>query len=124
TEADRDRTKALTEYAASRAPYDGTVRSRTIHTGHYVQPATTGRDQPLLIVLHSDTVRVVVNIPETDASLTKQGQPATVRIQALDNKVFNGTVTRVASAMDTATRTLRAEVELPNSSGELVPGMY
>jgi RND family efflux transporter MFP subunit len=123
-QADRDRTKALTEYATIKAPYDGTVRARNIHTGHYVQPATTGRDLPLLTVLHSDVVRVVVNVPEADASLTKQDEPATIRVQSLDNKQFTGSVKRVASAMDTATRTLRAEVELENASGELVPGMY
>ena len=123
-QADHDRTKALTEYATIKAPYDGTVNQRLIHTGHYVQPATTGRDQPLLVVLHSDIVRVVVNVPEGDAGFTKHGEPATIRVQSLDNKQFSGSVKRVASALDTTTRTLRAEVELENSSGELVPGMY
>ena len=124
SQADHDRTKALTEYATIKAPYDGTVNQRLIHTGHYVQPATTGRDQPLLVVLHSDIVRVVANVPEGDAGFTKIGEPATIRVQSLDNKQFSGSVKRVASALDTSTRTLRAEVELENSSGELVPGMY
>jgi RND family efflux transporter MFP subunit len=123
-QADHDRTKALTEYATIKAPYDGTVNQRLIHTGHYVQPATTGRDQPLLVVLHSDMVRVVVNVPEGDAGFTKIGEPATIRVQSLENKQFSGSVKRVASALDTTTRTLRAEIELENSSGELVPGMY
>jgi RND family efflux transporter MFP subunit len=123
-QADRDRTKAMTEYATIKAPYDGTVNQRLIHTGHYVQPATTGRDQPLLVVLHSDVVRVVVYVPESDAGFAKQDEPATIRIQALENKQFDGVVKRVASALDPTTRTLRTEVELDNSAGQLVPGMY
>jgi len=123
-QADRDRTQALVDYANIKAPYDGTVNQRLIHTGFYVQPATTGRDEPLLVVSHSDVVRVVVYVPETDAGFTKLGEPAAIRVQSLDNKQFAGTVKRVASALDDKTRTLRAEIDLENPSGELVPGMY
>lgn len=121
--ADRDRVKALTEYLAIKAPYDGAVTQRLVHTGHFVQPATNGRDQPLLVVQHSDVVRVVVYVPESDAGHTKPGAPATIRVQSLD-KPLTGMVKRVASALDTATRTLRAEIELDNSAGQLSPGMY
>jgi len=121
--ADRDRVKALTDYATIKAPYDGAVTQRLVHTGHFVQPATNGRDQPLLVVQHSDVVRVVVYVPESDAGYTKPGAPATIRVQSL-NKPLTGAVKRVASALDTATRTLRTEVELDNSAGQLSPGMY
>jgi RND family efflux transporter MFP subunit len=123
-QADHGRTGKLVEYATIKAPYDGTVNQRLIHTGHYVQPATTGRDQPLLVVSHSEVVRVIVQVPEADAGFTKPGESAAIRIQALDNKQFNGVVKRVASALDEKTRTLRAEVDLDNASGELLPGMY
>jgi HlyD family secretion protein len=122
--ADHDRTAALAEYTTIRAPYDGSVTQRNIHTGHYVQPAVTGRDQPLLVVSHSEVVRVVLYVPETDAGLIKQGDDAMVRIQSLNNKQFTTTVKRVATALDNTTRTERAEIELDNSEGELLPGMY
>jgi RND family efflux transporter MFP subunit len=123
-QADRDRTQALTDYATIRAPFDGTVTQRLIHTGFYVQPAVTGRDQPLLVVSHSDVVRVVVYVPETDAGFIKQGDEALVRVQALDNRQFKAIVKRVADALDNTTRTERAEIELDNPRGELLPGMY
>jgi HlyD family secretion protein len=121
--ADYDRVKALTDYATIKAPYDGAVTQRLVHTGHFVQPAVSGRDQSLLVVQHSDVVRVVVYVPEADAGYTKPGAPASIRVQSLD-KPLTGTVKRVASALDTATRTLRAEIELDNSAGQLSPGMY
>jgi HlyD family secretion protein len=123
-QADHDRAQVFVEYATIKAPYDGTVNQRLVHSGYYVQPATTGRDEPLLVVSHSDTVRVVVHVPEADAGLTKLGAPATIRVQSLNNKQFAGAVKRVASAMDEKTRTLRAEIDLENRIGELVPGMY
>jgi HlyD family secretion protein len=123
-EADDKRTQALLDYAVIKAPYKGIVSQRNIHTGHFVQPATTGRDQPLFVVRHSDTVRVVVSVPESDAGFTNQGDPATIRVQALDNKVLEAPVTRTAQTLDSATRTLRTEIELNNASGELQPGMY
>ena len=69
-QADRDRTQALVAYTTISAPYDGTVNQRNIHNGFYVQPATTGRDEPLLVVSHSDVVRVIVYVPETDDVLS------------------------------------------------------
>ena len=121
--ADYDRVKALADYATIKAPYDGAVTQRLVHTGHFVQPAVSGRDQPLLVVQHSDVVRVVVYGPEADAGYIRPGAPATIRVQSLD-KPLTGTVKRVAAALDTATRTLRAEIELDNSAGQLSPGMY
>src|SRR5262249_52822 len=121
--ADYDRVEALTDYATIKAPYDGAVTQRLVHTGHFVQPAVSGRDQPLLVVQHSDVVRVVVYVPESDAGYTKPGAPATIRVQSLD-KPLTATLKRVASALDTATRTLRTEIELDNSAGQLAPGMY
>ncbi len=99
-QADHDRTRKLVDYATIKAPYDGTVNERLIHTGYYVQPATTGRDQPLLVVSHSEVVRVVIYVPEGDAAFTKTAEPATIRVQSLENKQFSGAVKRVASALD------------------------
>jgi RND family efflux transporter MFP subunit len=54
----------------------------------------------------------------------KPGAPARVRVQALDGKTFEGHVTRTSWALDPKTRTLRAEVDLPNPDGVLRPGLY
>jgi HlyD family secretion protein len=123
-QADLDRTTALLDYTLIKAPYNGVVTQRNVHTGHYVQPATTGRDQPLFVVAHTETVRAVVNVPEADAGFTNEGDPAKVRVQALDNKTFEAPVRRTAKSLDEATRTLRTEIELENRDGQLQPGMY
>jgi RND family efflux transporter MFP subunit len=52
------------------------------------------------------------------------GQPAKITISNLPSKVFPGTVTRTADSLDQASRTLLAEVQVPNNAGLLMPGMY
>jgi RND family efflux transporter MFP subunit len=54
----------------------------------------------------------------------KLGQPAHVDVDALPGRRYEGRVVRLAPSLDPATRTLDAEVQLPNSSGELRAGMY
>jgi multidrug efflux pump subunit AcrA (membrane-fusion protein) len=46
-----------------------------------------------------------------------------IRIHALGN-VFQGIVSRLGDQVDTATRTPRTDVDVPNPRLELVPGMY
>ncbi len=123
-QADRSRASVMLEYTQIKAPFAGVVTHRYIHTGHYVQPVTPGRDQPLFNMAHSETVRVVVYVHETDAGFTGKGDPAVVRVPALDNRQYKTVITRTASSLDPETRTLRAEIELENSTGELQQGMY
>ena len=60
-----------------------------------------------------------------DAAIgVKPGIDAVVRIPELPGRTFSGKVTRIADALDPATRTLLTEIDLPNPNGELSPGMY
>ena len=52
------------------------------------------------------------------------GNPAKVEIDALPGEEFQGKVSRMADAEDPETRTMRVEVDLPNSDGTLREGMY
>jgi RND family efflux transporter MFP subunit len=51
------------------------------------------------------------------------GDPATVRVDAI-GKTFDGKVTRSAGALDSATRTMQVEIDVPNKDRQLAPGMY
>jgi len=65
-----------------------------------------------------------VNVPEADAALVDVGDPVTIRAPALDGREFSGKVARTAGVLDLATRTLRTEIDVPNPSGDLRPGLY
>jgi multidrug efflux pump subunit AcrA (membrane-fusion protein) len=124
-EADRQREADLVAYARLTAPFDGVVTQRSIDTGQFVQPAGTGAaGDTLFVVERTDVIRVFVSVPEADADWVKVGIPAVVRVQALQGREFKGKVARTAWSLNSTTRTLLTEIDLPNPDRQLRPGMY
>ncbi len=72
----------------------------------------------------SDVVTVTVGVPEMYAASVDPGDPAVIRLQALPGRPFEGKVTRTAYALESKSRTLRTEIDLPNPDGKLHPGLY
>jgi HlyD family secretion protein len=122
-EASRDRLKVNLEYAKIVAPFDGVVTHRTFHPGALIHSATGGEKQPLLTVKRTDVMRVVVLVPDRDVVWTKVGDHATVSVDALDGRSFDGVLARIAQAEDTE-KMMRVEIDLPNPNALLYDGMY
>jgi multidrug efflux pump subunit AcrA (membrane-fusion protein) len=122
--ADQQRLAALVSYLKLRAPFAGIITKRTIDTGHFVQPATGVKGEPLFVVERSDTVRVFVEVPESESAWVHPKAAAEVRVPVLRNEIFPGKVTRTAWTLSPTTRTLLAEIDLPNPHGRLRPGWY
>jgi HlyD family secretion protein len=122
-EADARRTAALMSYAKIRAPFDGIVTRRKLNVGDFVQPVA-GKADYLFSIARLDPVRIVVAIPEADAEFVREKSEVKLSIPALSNPLLTGTVTRTSWALEPGSRTLRAEIELPNRDGRLRPGMY
>ena len=114
--------EALLAYNRIVAPYDGVVTRRNLDTGHLTVPG--GQGEPLFVVARSDLVTVVVAVPELFAAAVEPGDRALIKLQAIPGKTFEGKVTRTAYALDAKSRTLRAEIDLPNPDGKLHPGLY
>jgi RND family efflux transporter MFP subunit len=117
-----ERAEAMEGYARITSPYDGIVVKRGVDTGHLTTPGAS--DEPLFVVARSDVVTITVGVPEIEAPFVNPGDQARVRLQALEGRDFEGKVTRTAWALDSATRTLRTEIDLPNADGLLRPGLY
>jgi RND family efflux transporter MFP subunit len=140
-EADLDAAKARTEvaikeleeldvlmaYATLRAPFDGTVTGRHADPGDLIRnaPASSGSDSPpLFVISQTDKVRVQVPVPERHAVWVDVGDPATISFPALPGTSFSGKVNRVAGQLDDSTRSMTVEIDLENSAGRLLPGMF
>lgn len=123
-QAEERRVDALMEYRHIRAPYDGVVSVRNVHTGHLVQPGTGSGGKPLLVLIRIDKVRIFIDVPEADAVLTRKDGEARIRVPSMSAETFVGTVTRTAWMLNTGTRTLRTEIDRENTDGRLRPGMY
>jgi RND family efflux transporter MFP subunit len=107
-------------YLQVRAPFEGVITQRNVDTGALVNEGST----LLYRIAQNDRLRTYVNVPQADATSVHIGQPAILTIASLPSKQFKGTVTRTANALDPATRTLLAEVQVPNTESLLLPGMY
>jgi HlyD family secretion protein len=123
-QVDAARLHTLLEYRFIRAPFSGIVTKRKVDTGHFVQPVTGGKAEPLFTVVRVDIVRVFVEVPEADAAAIRKGAAATLSFSAFPGQNFSGTVTRTPEVLEPSSRTLRIEMDLPNADGKLRPGMY
>jgi RND family efflux transporter MFP subunit len=103
------------------APLDGFVWQRRLDPGALVGLATGGT---ILTVVQIDPLRVFINVNERRAAGLRVGLPAYVEVDALPGKRFAGKVVRLSPGFDPVTRTLEAEVRIPNPNGELRVGMY
>lgn len=103
------------------SPLDGVVSVRRLDPGALVTPTST---LPILTVVKLDVLRVFVTVTEREIAGVTVGKDAHVEVDALPGKSFSGKVVRMAPTVDPSTRTLDAEVQIANESGELRPGMY
>lgn len=128
--AELAKSKVLLDYTIIRSPYTGVVTKRTFHVGDFIKAADQGGNVPLLAVERTDLMRVVVQVPDRDVPYVRAGAPAVIEIDALPGVVFKSRdgkrlgVSRWADAEDPATRTMRTEIDVPNSDGLLRHGMY
>jgi RND family efflux transporter MFP subunit len=123
-QADILRLSTLQSFEKVTAPFAGILTARNVDPGDLVtaDSPTTGRQ--MFHLMRTDTLRVFVDVPQVFATAVKVGQDAVVYRREEPNRLFKGTVTRTANALDLATRTLRTEVQVANPDNALRPGMY
>jgi RND family efflux transporter MFP subunit len=106
------------------APFAGIVTARNIDNGALVSAGNGGQSAALFHVAQTDTLRIYVTVPQTNARSVTPGQSAAVSFREIPEKTFDAKVVRTAGALDPASRTLLTELQVANSDGQLFPGMY
>ena len=119
-----EKTQTLMLYAQIVAPFDGIVTRRLVDRGALVQSATTNRTMPLFTVQRIDKLRIFIEVPESDIAFVRPGCSAKVKPYGIEGAEFVGTIARAASSLKPDTRTMRTEIDLDNSDGRLMHGMY
>jgi RND family efflux transporter MFP subunit len=111
------------DYASVVAPFDGVITQRNVDVGTLVQ-GNAASGTFMFEMMQDDVIRVWVYVPQDAAFGVASGIDAIVRIPELPDREFQGTVTRIADALQSGTRTLLTEIDLPNPDGALRPGVY
>jgi RND family efflux transporter MFP subunit len=114
----------LQDYRIVKAPFDGVITARNTDIGALINAGNGGAAQELFRMAASGTLRVFVNVPEVSSRSAVPGVAAELVLAEFPGRKFRGKVVRTSDALDAATRTLLAEIDVDNASGELRPGSY
>jgi RND family efflux transporter MFP subunit len=124
-EANLNRLAALEAYSHITAPFSGVVTKRYADTGALIQAGTSSDTQSMPVVQLAEwsRLRLVVPVPESAVPQLHLGSTVQVHVSAL-NRDFEGRVARFADALNDETRTMHTEIDVENTNGTLVEGMY
>jgi RND family efflux transporter MFP subunit len=102
-----------------RAPFDGYVEKRLVNLGELVKA-----QMPVIAVVRVDPLKAIAEIPEKMAPWIKDGQPVELHVDAYPQRTFEGKVSRISPAVNTATRAFPFEALVPNRDAVLKPGTF
>lgn len=125
TKADLGKFQTMLDYTRVTAPFAGVITKRYANTGSMIQAGTASQTQAMPIVRLSENslLRLTLPVPESAVPTVHVGQQVDVHVPTL-KRTFPGRVARFADKVQPSTRTMDTEVDVPNPSLLLVPGMY
>ncbi len=100
------------------APFDAVVSRKLTEVGEWVDTGT-----PVLELVDTEYLRLDVQAPQDLYQAIKPEMPVTVRMDALADTTFDGTVSATVPVNDPAARTFLVRVSLDNTAGKLATGM-
>jgi RND family efflux transporter MFP subunit len=106
------------------APFDGVITARNTDIGALIDAGANSPGKELFDIAATSELRVFVNVPQAYSRAAKTGSMADLTLAELPNRHFFGKIARTADAIDPATRTLLTEVDVANTTGELLPGAF
>jgi len=123
--AEVEKLRTMAKYCRITAPFAGVITERYADPGALIQAGTSSSTQtlPLVRLSQNDRLRLDIPVSVSYVSRIKNGDPVTVHVTALE-RPFEGSIARTAEKVDTATRTMKVEVDVPNPDLKLIPGMY
>jgi len=123
-EAALARLEAMRTLSRLRAPFTGRITARILDPGALVREGNSPGAEPVVEIARTDRLRLVFEVPEPLNPHLQRGMPAKVRFDAFPAQEVPTVVSRFAGALDPATRSMRAEIDLEDAGGRYRPGMY
>jgi RND family efflux transporter MFP subunit len=106
------------------APFDGVITARDTDIGQLIDSGSSTTQKELFHIAAIKTLRVFINVPQQYSIAAKPGLTADLTLGEYPGRRFQGMLVRTSNSIDLTSRTLLVEVDVNNSSGELLPGAY
>ncbi len=100
------------------APISGVVAQRMVKPGNLIS-----LNAPVFRIVDNSRLEAVLNVPEREMAVIKQGMPLRMLVDAIPGKVFEGKVDRVSPVVDSGTGTFRVVCAFAGNE-TLRPGMF
>jgi membrane fusion protein, multidrug efflux system len=124
SEAVLNRLRQLQSFGTVVAPFEGRVTRRNVNLGDLVNSGNVGSAQAMFNMARTDRLAAHIYLPQDRASQVKVGDEVSVYQTNAPDKIIKGRIARTAGAIDTNTRTMQIDVEIPNENNALLPGAY
>lgn len=121
--ASTKRFQTLLNYTKITAPFEGVITRRYSDRGSLIQAGTSSGSMPLVRLSQVDLLRVAFPVSVSYVASVKIGDAALIRVPSL-RREFQGQITRVSQKIETSTRTMEAQIDLPNPDHSLIAGIY
>ncbi len=106
------------------APFSGVLTRRNVDPGALINAGAQASGRELFDIARVDPLRVYTSVPQAYAPSIKVGSNTYVTMQEFPGQKFSAKIARTAESIDTNTRTLLTEVDVPNKDGRLLPGSF
>lgn len=123
--AEQGRLQTMHKYTTISAPFEGVITKRYANAGSMIQAGTASQSQamPVVQLSQNNLLRLILPVPESVVSHIHTGESVDVSVSSLA-RTFPGRVARFADKIQPSTRTMDTEVDVPNPTLTLIPGMY
>jgi len=124
--SDVQKYRTLWSYTRITAPFGGVITKRYADPGALIQAGTASQTQAMPLVRLSDNNLLRLDFPVSVDYVRgiKLDAPVSVQVDSLGNRSYEGKIARFSNKIDGSTRTMIVEMEVPNPTLELLPGMY
>ncbi|MGH9776048.1 MAG: efflux RND transporter periplasmic adaptor subunit [Candidatus Acidiferrales bacterium] len=123
-ESNVKRLEELQSFEKIYAPFDGVITARNTDIGQLIDSGSGTTAKELFHLAATRKLRVYVYVPQVYSQAARPGLIADLTLAEFPGKRFSGKLVRNADAINAASRTLQTEVDVDNSSGQLLPGAY
>ena len=112
-------------YLNVKAPFSGVIVNRFVDKGAVIQSGLNNSNaMPLFEIQDVQPIRLAIDVPETDAALISKGTKVEITFPEMPDLKFSATVSRIAYGLNETTKTMKVEIDLPNTDLKIRSGMY